>query len=242
MFCITVARKQIILLNHLMRKKKNILFIMADQLRWDYLSCYGHPHLHTPNLDRLVAKRVRFERAYCQAPIGGPSRASIYTGRYMSSIGNFWNSQRLGIMDWTIGNYLREHGYRTAVVGKAHMFADVDNMKRLGISTDSEIGQRLAHGGFEPFNRDDGVHSDGLIKVRQREPKYNAYLRSKGYDNENPWDRNANSSRDTEGKLQSDWFMQNNTANSRERIKFGDPAKEPDAGILIGFGSEEEIE
>ena len=37
-----------------MKKVKNILFIMADQLRWDYLSCYGHPHLKTPNIDGLV--------------------------------------------------------------------------------------------------------------------------------------------------------------------------------------------
>ena len=42
----------------------NILFIMCDQLRWDYLSCYGHPHLQTPNIDWLAERGVRFERAY----------------------------------------------------------------------------------------------------------------------------------------------------------------------------------
>ena len=141
-----------------MSQKKNILFIMSDQLRWDYLSCYGHPHLHTPNIDKLAEQGVRFDRAYCQAPLCGPSRASAYTGRYVSSIGNFWNFQATGIMYWTIGDYLREHGYRSAVVGKTHSVADKDNMKRLGISADSEEGQRLAHAGFEPFERDDGVH------------------------------------------------------------------------------------
>ena len=45
-------------------KVKNILFIMADQLRWDYLSCYGHPHLKTPHLDNLAKKGVIFESAY----------------------------------------------------------------------------------------------------------------------------------------------------------------------------------
>jgi cytochrome P450 len=50
----------------------NILFIMCDQLRWDYLSCYGHPHLHTPNIDRLAARGVRFDRAYVQSPVCGP--------------------------------------------------------------------------------------------------------------------------------------------------------------------------
>ena len=62
-------------------KVKNILFIMADQLRWDYLSCYGHPHLKTPHLDSLAKKGVMFESAYVQAPVCGPSRASYYTGR-----------------------------------------------------------------------------------------------------------------------------------------------------------------
>ena len=43
-----------------MAKAKNILFIMFDQLRWDCLSCYGHPHLDTPNIDRIAKMGVRF--------------------------------------------------------------------------------------------------------------------------------------------------------------------------------------
>ena len=50
-------------------KVKNILFIMADQLRWDYLSCYGHPYLKTPHLDYLAKKSVMFESSYVQAPV-----------------------------------------------------------------------------------------------------------------------------------------------------------------------------
>jgi len=57
-----------------MTKPKNVLWIMADQLRWDYLSCYGARHIDTPNLDRLAAKGVRFDQAYCSrrsvAPAG----------------------------------------------------------------------------------------------------------------------------------------------------------------------------
>ena len=44
-----------------MNKVKNILFIMADQLRFDYLSCYGHPHLKTPHIDGLAKKGILFE-------------------------------------------------------------------------------------------------------------------------------------------------------------------------------------
>ncbi len=54
---------------------------MADQLRWDYLSCYGHPHLKTPHIDSLAKKGVQFESAFVQSPVCGPSRASYYTGR-----------------------------------------------------------------------------------------------------------------------------------------------------------------
>jgi len=113
-------------------------------------------------------------------------------------------------MHWTIGDYLREHGYRSAVVGKTHSRPDVDNMERLGIAAESEVGQRLAHAGFEPFERDDGLHPDGLIELRG-EPRYNDYLRGQGYETENPWDRNANGSEEDDGQFRSGWFMRNNS-------------------------------
>ena len=55
------------------RRARNILFIMFDQLRFDYLSVYGHPHLHTPNMDRIADQGVRFTRCYVQSPICGSS-------------------------------------------------------------------------------------------------------------------------------------------------------------------------
>ncbi|GIT54630.1 MAG: hypothetical protein Ct9H300mP16_17900 [Pseudomonadota bacterium] len=70
-----------------MSEVRNILFIMADQLRADYLGCYGHPFLQTPNIDALAGRGMRFQRAYCNAPICGPSRMSFYTGRSMASHG-----------------------------------------------------------------------------------------------------------------------------------------------------------
>ena len=70
---------------------RNVLFIMADQLRWDYLGCSGHPHIKTPNIDRLAARGVRFDQCYVQSPVCGPSRMSTYTGRYVRSHGATWN-------------------------------------------------------------------------------------------------------------------------------------------------------
>ncbi len=192
-----------------MSKHKNILFIMADQLRWDYLSCYGHPYLQTPNIDRLANMGVRFDRAYCNSPLCAPSRASFYTGRSMFSTGTYWNSFPIKVTDWTIGDYLEPLGYRCLVVGKTDTAPDLENMSRLGIDPESKIGQKLRHGGFEPFERDDGLHPHYLSQ-RRPQPNYNHYLRENGYDHPNPWQHHANSALDEHGKVISGWYMQNN--------------------------------
>jgi arylsulfatase A-like enzyme len=80
-----------------MAKVKNILFIMCDQLRADYLSCAGHPRLETPNIDSLAARGVLFSKAYCQAPVCGGSRMSFYTGRYNFTHGATWNGVPLNL-------------------------------------------------------------------------------------------------------------------------------------------------
>ena len=91
----------------------NLLFIMCDQLRADYLSCNGYPTLTTPHIDALAARGVNFTRAYCQSPVCGPSRMSFYTGRYMFSHGATWNNVPLSVGAWTMGDYLRARGYNS---------------------------------------------------------------------------------------------------------------------------------
>ena len=132
-----------------MTKIKNILFIMADQLRWDYLSCYGHPHLDTPNIDKLASKGLRFDRAYVQSPVCGPSRASTYTGRTVFSHGATWNRVPLPLGELTLGDYLRPQGVTTAVVGKTHMVPDREGMARLGVEAGGDIGIKVSQPGFD---------------------------------------------------------------------------------------------
>ena len=181
----------------------NILFIMCDQLRWDYLSCYGHPHLQTPNIDALAKRGVRFDRAYVQAPVCGPSRMSFYTGRYMRSHGSNWNRFPLRIGEPTLGDHLRRLGMRAVLVGKTHMQADTEGMERLGIDPNSSRGVLAAETGFEPFERDDGLHPD----PSKPRPRYDAWLAERGYPGENPWEHWANSGEAEDGTLHNGWLL-----------------------------------
>ena len=188
---------------------KNILFIMFDQLRFDYLSCTGHPHLHTPHIDRIAAKGVRFTRAYVQSPVCGPSRMSTYTGRYPSSHGAQYNGFPLRVGEMTLGDHLRPLGMGCWLIGKTHMRVDKTGMERLGLSPDSVIGARQAECGFDIWQRDDGLWAEGPdgFYDKNRSP-YNEYLKSKGYPGENPWADFANAG--IEGNdIASGWFMTN---------------------------------
>ena len=195
----------------------NILFIMYDQLRFDYLSCAGHPHLDTPNFDRVAAKGVRFTNCYVQSPVCGGSRMCFYTGRYASSHGAHWNGFPLRVGEQTLGDHLRREGMDCWLIGKTHMKADAEGMARLGLSPDSVIGTRQAECGFDAFIRDDGLWGtgpDGLYDEK-RSP-YNEYLKDKGYEAENPWADFANAG--VEGdEIASGWIFRN--ADKQANIK-----------------------
>ncbi|MBK0328964.1 sulfatase-like hydrolase/transferase [Rhodobacteraceae bacterium F11138] len=196
----------------------NILFVMYDQLRYDYLGCAGHPYLQTPNFDRLSARGVRFTNAYVQSPICGASRMCYYTGRYASSHGAQWNGFPLRVGEMTLGDHLRDSGMDCWLIGKTHMKVDAKGMARLGLTAESTIGARQAECGFDVWVRDDGLWGEGPdgFYDEKRSP-YNEYLKSQGYNTENPWADHANAGvRD--GELASGWMFQNADcpANIRE--------------------------
>ncbi len=110
-------------------QRPNVLFIIADDLNRS-LPCYGHPIVQTPNVDRLAARAVRFDRAYCQYPVCSPSRVSFLSGRRPEQTRMFGNedaSRTPSLQDAVfLPEYFRQQGYFTARVGKVfHIGRDV---------------------------------------------------------------------------------------------------------------------
>jgi len=200
---------------------KNILFIMCDQLRYDYLACTGHPTIRTPNIDKLASRGVRFDRTYVQSPICGPSRMSFYTGRYVRSHGSTWNMAPLRIGEMNIGDHLNALGMRTVLCGKTHMAADLQGMERLGIEQSSDIGTRVSQCGFEVWDRLDGVHPE---KGKKKPTHFNDHLNAAGYEGSDPWEHWANSVVDDEGRVLSGWSMSNVSYPSRVAVEDSETA------------------
>ena len=94
---------------------------MTDTQPARAVGAYGVEGLHTPNLDALAARGVRFDRAYTSCPVCTPARAGIFTGVMPSSTGAWANDMPLGSNVPTLGQRLQRHGYRTAYVGKWHL-------------------------------------------------------------------------------------------------------------------------
>jgi iduronate 2-sulfatase len=135
-------------------EKPNILFIAIDDLN-DWVGCLnGHPNTKTPNIDRLASRGVLFANAHCQAPICGPSRASIFTGLYPASTGIYLQINDRDIKTShprtrdcdLIPDYFESFGYKTIAVGK--LYHKGDDTKSFG-----EYGGRFDWMGPKPVKR-----------------------------------------------------------------------------------------
>ena len=100
----------------------NVLLIMSDDQGWGDLSLQGNPNLSTPNIDRLAARGVAFDRFYV-SPVCSPTRAELLTGRYHTRGGVYSTSaggERLDLDETTLAELFKKAGYQTACYGKWH--------------------------------------------------------------------------------------------------------------------------
>ncbi len=109
-------------------KKPNIIFIMADDLGYEGLSCYGSKTIKTPHLDNLAATGVRCTDFHSNGAVCSPTRAALMTGRYQqrSGVGGVITAKShrgtgLSLDEWTLGEAMKELGYATALYGKWHL-------------------------------------------------------------------------------------------------------------------------
>ncbi len=105
--------------------KPNVLFLICDDVNCD-LACYGHPMVKSPNIDRLAGRGLRFQHAYCQYPLCGPSRASFMTGLYPDQ--SLVRRNAIYIREHvpkvqTLSQMFRRQGYVATRIGKIYHYS-----------------------------------------------------------------------------------------------------------------------
>lgn len=172
----------------------NVLLVMSDQHRADMMGCAGDDSVHTPALDGLAAGGVRFARVSCQGPLCMPARASFMTERYVRDHGVYTNWGEIPPESPTYVRALREAGYHTALLGKAHLYLDenltvahIDEMagrlEALGFAEVFETGDKFV--GKIPNRYTDFLSARGLLDV------YRQHIADRSYQGENEDGQNA---------------------------------------------------
>ncbi len=156
-------------------KKPNIIFILADDLGYFDLGCYGNPYYQTPHIDRMAKDGMKFNQAYVASPVCSPSRAAILTAKHPARLHltNFIRGDRvdstsrvlpamwkpyLGGSEITLAEHLKTEGYTTGVVGKWHLGnADSSKAASQGFDYDRIIGKN----GLDYYNY--GITSNNKI-------------------------------------------------------------------------------
>jgi choline-sulfatase len=172
----------------------NILLVMSDQHRADMMGCAGDPSMRTPSLDALASEGVRFSRVSCQGPLCMPSRASFMTERYVRDHGVYTNSEEIAPDSPTYVRALREAGYHTALLGKAHLYLD----EKLSVTHIDQMAPRLQALGFAevfetgdkfvspiPSRYTDYLAAQGLLDT------YKRHIADRSYQGENEDGQNA---------------------------------------------------
>ncbi len=191
------------------RGVRNILFIMYDQLRFDYLGCTGHPHLENPE-HGLAGRQWRAVLALLCAVAGLWCLADEHLYRALCAKPRCGLEQRAaeGRRDDAGRPSATRRAWSAGWSARPICAPTMAGMDRLGIARDGVIGARVSECGFDILVRDDGLWGEGPDGFYdERRSPYNAYLAAQGYDGSNPWQDYANAGVDEAGDIASGWFM-----------------------------------
>jgi arylsulfatase len=154
-------------------ERPNVVFIIADQHRWDFVGEGGHGRTYTPALDRLGRAGTRFRSAYCTSPLCCPSRAAIASGRYGMNSGCFTNLHELPPGTPSYVSQFRQSGYHTCAIGKTHMEIH---------AYDSDLTGEAHRAYMDSLGWDEicEISGNGMLKTGIR-CAYSEYLRETGH-------------------------------------------------------------
>jgi len=160
--------------------KPNIIFIEVDDLPAHYVGTMGASFAHTPTIDTLAAKGVKFTNAVCQGTMCGPARNSLIIGRYPHNIGMYQNGPFKGLPNgvWTLPSSMQRAGYTTAHIGKSHIHPSKEGLKGTKEEIRTEGHRRL---GFDYVWQSLGRAVVGGKSAEKGIDKYVDFLIDKGY-------------------------------------------------------------
>lgn len=167
------------------RRPPNFIVLLADDLGWGDLGCYGHPLIRTPHLDRMAAEGARFTSFYAAAPVCTPSRAGLLTGRYPIRAGQPGNTGPdtvggLPLGEILLPQLLRPLGYRSMAIGKWHLGFQPEEYLPVRRGFDDWLGLPYSNDMIPPWVKTDrplhlyrGIHPVSQVREQdQLTPMY----------------------------------------------------------------------